>query len=176
MLQYFGIFLIMLSKNPELITRTICLNENTFGLNVIRMFHHGTEKFILIDDEILCGDRSAPVFTPHERQQAWPMLLEKCWMKVLGPIHEIEFLRPEQPIEQFLGVPSRTVPLQNGSPQQIIRQIAQRRNEKEFFFFTSKINPPQMIGLSGGKNFALLTNISVDGIEYFLLRNPLGKF
>jgi hypothetical protein len=174
--QYFGVFLIMLSKNPELIDRAICLRENTFGLNVVRMFLHGTERFILIDDDILCDDRSAPVFTPHERDQAWPMLMEKCWMKVLGPISEIELLRPEQPIEEFLGIPTRTVPLQNGSPQQIVRQIAQRRNQKEFFFFTSKINPSQMIGLSGGKHFALLTNFNVDGTEYFLLRNPLGKF
>lgn len=174
--QYFGVFLIMLSKNPELIERAICLRPNTFGLNVVRMFLHGTERFILIDDEVLCDDRSTPIFTPHERNQAWPMLIEKCWMKVLGPISEIENLRPEQPIEDFLGVPSRTVPLQNGSPQQIVRQISHRRNEKEFFCFTSKLNPPEMVGLSGGKHFALLANFNVDGTEFFLLRNPLGKF
>jgi hypothetical protein len=58
------------------------------------MYLGGSECFIMIDDEVLCNDRSAPVFTPPERNQAWPMLIEKCWMKVLGPISEIESLRP----------------------------------------------------------------------------------
>jgi hypothetical protein len=33
-----------------------------------------------------------------------------------------------------------------------------------------------MIGLSGGKHFALLANFRIQNMDYFLLRNPLGKF
>lgn len=33
-----------------------------------------------------------------------------------------------------------------------------------------------MIGLSGRKHFALLDHFTADGIQYFLLRNPLGRF
>ncbi len=73
--QYFGIFLIMLAKNPELIDATIELTENSFGLNVIRMFRYGEEKHVLIDDEILCDDKSAPVFSQQDHNQAWPLLL-----------------------------------------------------------------------------------------------------
>lgn len=82
-------FLIMLSQNPELIDKTIELSENSFGLNVIRMYLHGVEKHILIDDYILCDDRSVPVFSQAEKNQAWPLLIEKCWMKVLWPVSEI---------------------------------------------------------------------------------------
>jgi hypothetical protein len=136
--QYFGMFLIMLSQNPELIDQTIELVENSFGLNVIRMYQYGVEKHVLIDDYILCDDRSVPVFSQAEKMQAWPLLVEKCWMKVLWPVSEIESLRPEQPIEEFLGLPTRTIVLQGHTPAHISKTILHKVTEKGFFCFMSK--------------------------------------
>lgn len=38
------------------------------------------------------------------------------------------------------------------------------------------MNPNKKVGLSGRKHFALLAHFNLDGVNYFLMRNPLGKF